>query len=109
MIIQSFRNPFCDTLSYMYLYTVFLKRNSYFQDAQETVEELMEKMSILQKKEKNACGDRKITFELCPEASKTECDAHRFLDDVTFPSSDISHGNITSDFLIQVHIYKSIV
>lgn len=69
----------------------------------------MEKMSILQKKDKAACADKKISFELFSDVLKYESDAHRFLDDVSSPNTDcdISDGNVKSDFLIQVcyHCY----
>lgn len=75
-----------------------------FQDAQETVEELMEKMCALKKKDKNGCSDKKISFESSTEVYKHETDVHRFLDDFSPPNAgcDFAQGNVASDFLIQV-------
>lgn len=74
-----------------------------YEDAQETVEELMEKMSVLQKKDKSACSERKISFELSSELVKYESDAHRFLEDAPSPNSDSDSAqrNATTEFLIQ--------
>lgn len=66
----------------------------------------MEKMNVLQKRDKNPSGDKntKVTFESPTEVLKAESDAHRFLDDVSTPNAECeaSQGNTSSEFLIQV-------
>ncbi|GFR02200.1 uncharacterized protein TNCT_598961 [Trichonephila clavata] len=75
--------------------------------AQETVEELMEKMSLLQKKEKESSGEEQKngnTSDL-PSAldAQFECDMGKFIDDdITFTrrAFSIADGHM-SDFIIQ--------
>ncbi|GFX76867.1 sestrin-1 [Trichonephila clavipes] len=75
--------------------------------AQETVEELMEKMTLLQKKEKESSGEEQKngnTSDL-PSAldAQFECDMEKFIDDdITFTrrAFSIADGHI-SDFIIQ--------
>lgn len=92
-------------INYKNTYYIISSWNEFsLQDAQETVEELMEKMSALQKKDKNGCSDKKISFESSTEVFKHETDVHQFLDDFSPPNAgcDFARGNVASDFLIQV-------
>ncbi|XP_054721730.1 sestrin homolog [Uloborus diversus] len=71
------------------------------EDAVLTVEELMEKMHIIQNKEKECSCEEAKNESASGADSKHNCDIHRFTDDHSFPSKDCLIAQDRPHFFIQ--------
>ncbi|KAG8195461.1 hypothetical protein JTE90_002633 [Oedothorax gibbosus] len=80
--------------------------DNFEEDAQETVEELMEKMTLLQRRERESSGEEQNNgnqLDLpCATDAEFECDMENFVDDLHCPNRECQRPeDHTSDFIIQ--------